>query len=72
MHPYEQGLPLNPSVTTDDRITFAIELMLKNNIRSIAVVRNRRPIGMIRLDDALQELGLKGHKSNGEKKNDNE
>ena len=59
MHSYEQGLPLNPSVATEDRIAYAVELMIKNNIRSIAVVRNHRPIGMIRLDDAFQELGLK-------------
>ncbi|UCE54452.1 MAG: CBS domain-containing protein [Desulfobacterales bacterium] len=58
IHPYPRGLPLNPSVTTEDRITYAIELMVKNNVRCIAVVRNHVPIGMIRLEDAFKELGL--------------
>jgi len=31
---------------------------VKNNLKHIAVVRNRRPIGIVRFEDALQKLGL--------------
>ena len=58
IHPYPDGLPLDPAVTVEDRITRAIELMVKHNLRCIAVLRNRRPIGMIRLEDAFNALGL--------------
>jgi CBS domain-containing protein len=46
-------------VTTGERITRAIELMVKFNVKCIAVTRGARPIGVIRLTDAFQELGLK-------------
>ena len=58
IHPYPQGLPLEPSVSAEDRITRAIELMVKHDLRCVAVIRNHRPIGMIRLEDAFKELGL--------------
>jgi hypothetical protein len=32
--------------------------MLCHNLNRIAVVRNQRAIGMIRLEDAFQEIGL--------------
>jgi len=32
--------------------------MLKHNLSRIAVVRGQRAIGIIRLEDALQEIGL--------------
>jgi arginine/lysine/ornithine decarboxylase len=57
--PYQNGVPLHPSVTTGERITRAIELMVKFNVKCIAVTRGARPIGVIRLTDAFQELGLK-------------
>ncbi|UCF83715.1 MAG: CBS domain-containing protein [Desulfobacteraceae bacterium] len=56
--PYEEGIPLNPSVTISDKIVDAVELMVENNLKHIAVVRNRRPIGIVRFEDALQKLGL--------------
>ncbi|MBU4427234.1 MAG: CBS domain-containing protein [Desulfobacterales bacterium] len=56
--PYEEGIPLNPSVTISDKIVHAVELMVENNLKHIAVVRNRRPIGIVRFEDALQKLGL--------------
>lgn len=59
IQPYEDGVPLHPSVTREERITRAIELMVKSNLKCIAVTRGTRPIGMIRLADAFQELGLK-------------
>jgi CBS domain-containing protein len=59
IHPYPDGLPLEPAVTVEDRITQAIELMVNHNLQCIAVLRNRRPIGMIRLEDAFKALGLR-------------
>jgi len=56
--PFRAGMAVHPSVSARDKITFAIELMLKNNLKSIAVVRGKRPIGMIRLKDAFKTLGL--------------
>jgi len=56
--PYTEEVPLTPSVTIGEKITRAIELMLKHNLSRIAVIRNQRLIGMIRLEDAFHELGL--------------
>ena len=56
--PYTEELPLTPSVAIGEKITRAIELMLNHNVSRIAVVRNQRAIGIIRLEDALQEMGL--------------
>ena len=56
--PYRKGFPLNPYLTADDDISSAVKLMLKYKVREIVVVRNLRPIGIIRIDDALKKLGL--------------
>ena len=56
--PYEDGLPLDPSVNIGDRIITAIELMVRKNLKQIAVVRNQRPVGMVRLEDAFKKMGL--------------
>ncbi|MBW2051835.1 MAG: CBS domain-containing protein [Deltaproteobacteria bacterium] len=56
--PYTENVPIEPSVTIGDKIIDAIELMVSNNIRNIAIVKNKRPIGIIRLEDAFQKLGL--------------
>ena len=56
--PYTEEVPLTPSVTIGEKITRAIELMLKHNLSRIAVVRGQRAIGIIRLEDALQKVGL--------------
>ena len=56
--PPAEGLPLCPSVTVKDRITDAVMLMAKNNLKSITVVLNGRPIGRVRLEDALKKLGI--------------
>ena len=56
--PFRESMPLNPSVTIDDKTTYAVELMVNNNLKGIAVVRNRRPIGMVRLEDAFKQLGI--------------
>ena len=56
--PFKEGIPLEPSVRLGDRIIQAIELMVNNNLKCIAVLQNRRPVGMVRLEDAFLELGL--------------
>jgi CBS domain-containing protein len=56
--PYTEEVPLTPSVTIGEKITRAIELMLKHNLSRIAVIRGQRAIGVIRLEDALQKVGL--------------
>ena len=56
--PYEDGMPLDPAVTIGERITTAIELMVGKNLKQIAVVRNQRPVGMVRLEDAFKKIGL--------------
>jgi CBS domain-containing protein len=56
--PCPKDLPMSPSISLGEKITRAIELMLSHNVTRIAVVRNQRAIGMIRLEDAFQEIGL--------------
>jgi CBS domain-containing protein len=56
--PYEDGVPIDPSVKIGDRIITAIERMVGNNLKQIAVVRNQRPVGMVRLEDAFKKIGL--------------
>jgi signal-transduction protein with cAMP-binding, CBS, and nucleotidyltransferase domain len=41
-----------------DRIIHAIELMVRNNLKCIAVLKNQRPIGIVHLEDAFQKIGL--------------
>ena len=56
--PYEEGTPAAPSVAAGDKIVFAVEIMVQHDLHRLAVVRNGRPIGMIRLADAFGVLGL--------------
>ena len=56
--PLTGEIPLRPSVTMTDLITLAIELMVKNDRKKIAVVLSNRPIGMVRLADAFRKIGL--------------
>jgi hypothetical protein len=32
--------------------------MVSSNLKCIAVMKNQRPVGMIRLDDAFRKVGL--------------
>ena len=59
IQPFQDGVPLHPSVTMEERISRAIELMVTFNLKCIAVRRGARPIGVVRLADAFQELGLR-------------
>ena len=58
LRPYAEGVPLDPSVHMGDQIIHAIELMVRNNLKCIVVLKNQRPIGIVRLDDAFQKIGL--------------
>ena len=56
--PYWKEMPTDYTVIPEDKVIYAVELMVDHNMKTIAVVRNGRPIGMIRLEDALKKLGL--------------
>ena len=58
--PVEEGVALEPSVGPEDRITEAIEIMLKNDLKRIAVTRGGEVMGMMRLEDAFKKIGLEG------------
>ena len=58
LRPYAEGVPLDPAVDMGDRIIHAIELMVRNNLKCIAVLKNQRPIGIIHLEDAFRKIGL--------------
>jgi signal-transduction protein with cAMP-binding, CBS, and nucleotidyltransferase domain len=59
--PVEKDLLSEPFVRSDDRITDALEVMLKNDLRRIAVKKDGEICGMIRLEDALKQVGLEGN-----------
>lgn len=58
--PYQEGTPNQPAITINAKIIDAVELMVHHGLHRIAVVRNNRPVGMIRLEDAFHKLGLQG------------
>jgi signal-transduction protein with cAMP-binding, CBS, and nucleotidyltransferase domain len=58
--PIEEGVSSKPCVRPKDRITEALEVMLKNDLKRIAVTHEGEILGMIRLEDALRKLGLEG------------
>jgi signal-transduction protein with cAMP-binding, CBS, and nucleotidyltransferase domain len=57
--PFTSGVSLDYAVTPEDRLTHAVQLMLFYGINRIAVVKNGQPMGVVRLEDALDKLGLK-------------
>ncbi len=59
--PVENDIAPKPSVSPEDKITDAIEVMLKNDLKQIAVRRGNTVLGMIRLEDALEKVGLEGN-----------
>lgn len=58
--PIRGEIPLKPSVAPEDRITEALEVMLKNDLKQVVVAKGDEVLGMIRLDDALKTVGLAG------------
>lgn len=49
---------MDPCVEMGERLINAIQLMVMSNLKCIAVTRNHRPVGMIRLEDAFHKVGL--------------
>lgn len=58
--PIEEEVPPRPSVGPEDGIIDTIEVMLKKDLKRIAVTEGKRVVGMIKLEDALEKVGLKG------------
>ena len=58
--PINKNLAVKPSITAEDNITEAIEVLLKNDLKQIAVTEKDVVVGMIRLEDALKAIGLEG------------
>ena len=58
MLPFSQEVSIEPSVTLNDPISTAIEVMIEHNLNAIAVLCNRRPVGQIRLRDAMTRIGI--------------
>jgi CBS domain-containing protein len=56
--PIKEAIPRKPCVGPEDRITEAIEVMLKNDLKRIAVTQRDKVVGMITLEDALKNVGL--------------
>jgi predicted transcriptional regulator len=56
--PYEEGVPLAPCVEMGEKLINAIQLMVSNDLKCLAVTRNQRPVGMIRLEDAFKNIGM--------------
>ncbi len=54
----DENLSIRPSVSVEDKITDAIEVMLKNDLDHIAVTSKDKILGMIKLKDALKIIGL--------------
>ena len=57
--PFSGDLPLTPSVHIDDPVSKAIEVMVNHNVSIIAVLRNTRPVGQVRLQDAFAFVGIR-------------
>jgi CBS domain-containing protein len=53
-----RDVSIKVSVRPEDRITFAVEVMLKNDLKQIAVTNGEKLLGVLRLTDALRILGL--------------
>jgi predicted transcriptional regulator len=58
LQPYEEGVPLYPCVEMGERIIDAIQVMVTNDLKTLAVTINKRPVGMVRLEDAFKKVGL--------------
>jgi len=63
MIPFQAGTPLEPCVALSDKLIDAVRIMVTSNVESVAVVQRSRPVGLIRLGDALDKLGLQGRRA---------
>ena len=57
--PFSGELPLTPSVNINDPVSKAIEIMVRHNLSLLAVVRDKRPVGQVRIQDAFALIGLR-------------
>ena len=57
--PYDEEVSIIPYVSIDDKLIRAVELMLDHNLERITVIRNNKIVGIVKLKDALEMLGLK-------------
>lgn len=57
--PLSGELPLMPSIGINEPISRAIEIMVRHNLSILAVVRNERPVGQVRIQDAFAFIGLR-------------
>jgi CBS domain-containing protein len=57
--PYREDVPADPYVDERDTISRAVELMVNNNVRCMAVMKDQKPVGIVCLEDALEKLGLR-------------
>lgn len=55
---YKEGMPLDHTVDINTKITYAIEQMVKNNLKNIVVLKEGKPVGTVCLNDALKHVGL--------------
>jgi predicted transcriptional regulator len=59
--PPANDLADRPYINAEDNITEAIEVLLNNDLKQIAVKKNNAVIGMIKLEDALETIGLESN-----------
>ncbi len=53
------GLAESPAVELSEPVTRAVEMMLQYDLKIIAVTRNGRLVGHVRLAEALKFLGIR-------------
>jgi CBS domain-containing protein len=56
--PYRRHISPSPALSADEKISRAIQIMLDHDVQRMAVVRKKKLIGMVRLEDALFAMGL--------------
>lgn len=54
----EEGLTVAPSVNVEDKITEVIQYMVKKNLKQIVVEQEGKRVGVVTLDELLEEMGL--------------
>lgn len=58
MKPVKAGLPEEPSVAPEDELSEVVRFMVKKNLKEVSVIKGEKVIGMIRLDELFEEMGL--------------
>lgn len=49
---------LHPNVQLEDDVAYVLEVMTDNELEEVTVMSINRPIGLVRMDDILNLLGL--------------